>query len=1001
MQFLDKLQRLRYHFWPVPSMAMPSFSNGSEPIHKISIGAFARVKHLLHAQQQLNGWGSRLKLRCQNELLSDECYLAPLIEEHFAIRIWHNGLPHQMQATRGDFLGLLLEQVGFACPSGPVLVRQEMHWGDRVWQPFSDTFRGAGDGTGLSLDQLLPEIEILLEHTTQWTLFPVEMLADLALKPKVIAGFHIRKFLHSLCQTQGFAPSKIIFALCKDQRWSLALYDVNLGHTRAFDGLQHRHESFHRFLAEICGDLFGHPVVFFPADTLLEQRQDEICGVIMLINLGWQCGLWSDFEYVDALKWYDALSSLTLHAGAGANDFGTAHAYLVNFLPSRGVPQEAVADRAAQAIKKLGLQPILKAISHENPWRQLKSIGSNAPRPFQWVTSDELRQHIASRAGQKHGADTQKKKNKTVDLKLPPQMPISADGLAVPVGTFVDPDGKTLAFIALADLKADCTGITIASLEQVHRFLVDSKVLSTEALGMLTVQRIPDNHPGQLPVEHLTWPATFGNEPLLIRGSLVQLGDRTAALKAGPQVKTTHIDTSLMRFQVYRDQWSADWSLFSKGPLKRLVQTFQQLQVCQQGKGAASCGGDCSRHHPPVDEPTNLVLIDCFAWKWFNADGKGVSPSNSDSFSIMVRTPTSAVKPILELAGRDGFYPELREASGDNTTYAVVWIRGALEDAQYHLRTQAHAMHLTRLFKKYGLRCLKKNEEALRRALFPDEPYVSCKVSLLFQVGPWAHGLSKLAVQEAVVAIPWEAKVLKPCKGNSEGRFWIVGAADHPATNVFQHGSQWVTISFLRDAPEERPTTNVVASLKTIQKLNDFQTAGPADPWMQRDPWQKDPWSSWKPASTGASSSSAPTTRLGDLEASIRAAVLKDVHAQVQAALPGPPDAMEVEPWKAQLESDIVELRHQSSKFNEWFQEAGSKISSMQDTILQHGQSIETLNHNVQQQAQVSVALQQQIVQMDSSLKQELRDVNQQQADRIKEQTEHLEAVFAKRSRHE
>ena len=328
----------------------------------------------------------------------------------------------------------------------------------------------------------------------------------------------------------------------------------------------------------------------------------------------------------------------------------------------------------------------------------------------------------------------------------------------------------------------------------------------------------------------------------------------------------------------------------------------------------------------------------------------------------MVRAPTSAVKAILELAGRDGFYPELREAASETATYAVVWLRGTLEETQYHLRTQAHALHLARLFQKYGLRCLRKNEEALRRSLYPDEPFVSCKVNLLFQVGPWAHGLSKVAVQEAIVAIPWTAKVVKPCKGNSEGRFWVVGAADHPTTNVFQHGPQWVTISLLRDAPEERPTTNVVASLKTIQKLNDYQSAGPIDPWMQRDPWQKDPWSSWKPASASASSSTAPPTRLGDLEAAIRESVLKDVHAQVQAALPTPTDAtMEVEPWRSQLESDIEELRHQSSKFNDWFHEAGTKITALQDTIQQHGQSIESLTTNVQQQAQVSVTLQQQI----------------------------------------
>ena len=109
MQFLDKLQRSRYHFWPVPSMALPReiTIDGGEHVFTFPIGSFARVKHLLHAQLQLNGWGSRLKLRHQGVLLEDDCYLhaltynldeyvpaqlMPLIEESFTLQIWHNGI---------------------------------------------------------------------------------------------------------------------------------------------------------------------------------------------------------------------------------------------------------------------------------------------------------------------------------------------------------------------------------------------------------------------------------------------------------------------------------------------------------------------------------------------------------------------------------------------------------------------------------------------------------------------------------------------------------------------------------------------------------------------------------------------------------------------------------------------------------------------------------------------------------------------------------------------
>ena len=829
---------------------------------------------------------------------------------------------------------------------------------------------------------------------SQLSSLPTWLLSHLSL-----LDFTSRKPSMSYVKARALPPTKIVFVICLEGHWSLVIHDVNTEHTRAFDGVPHRHDRFHRLLADVCASHFGHAPVFFPSDSLLLQREDAICGVIALINLGWQCGLWNEFSYSDALVWFDALDKPAVCCGAGMNDFGTAHTFLTNFLPSRGVPSEAAADRAAQAIKKLGLNPILKAISHENPWRQLKAIGSNASRPFQWVTSDELRDHIAARASTKFGADTQKKpKKRAAEAKVTQPMPLAAEGLRVPDGTFVNPEGKPLVFIPLDAMKADCTGITIASLEQTHRFLTDSRSLSTQALGMLTVQKIPDNHPGSLPIEHLTWPALFGDEPLLVRGSLIQLGDRHAALKPGPNVKTTQVSTSLMRLQVYRDQWNSDWPSFTKGPLKRLVQSFQPLQICHLGKGATSCSGDCGKYHPPVDEPTDLLIIDCFAWKWFNAEGKGVSPTQSDSFSIMIRIPTNAVTPILNLAGRDGFYPELREAKDAPAIYAVIWVKGALADAQYHLQTQPHALHLTRLFMKYGLRCLKKHEESLRKALFPDEPFVSCAVTLLFQVGPWSHGLSKQAVQEAVVAIPWTAKVLKPCKGNSEGRFWIVGAPQHPTVNVFQHGDAWLTISLLRDAQVDRPVNTVVASLKTIQKIHEsHHSPGPVDPWMH-----KDPWSSWRPSTASASTAAPPAARIDDIEERIKSCVQSEIQTQAQLHQSHSMDEdMEPDPWKAQMESNIAELREQSQRYTEWFHEAGAKINNLQENLQQQGQTIEALDRTVQQQGQVASTLQQQMSQLDAGIKQELRDANQLQADRIQEQTERLEALFSKRTRHE
>ena len=1024
---LDKLLRQRHHYWPVPSMSIPrdlTLMNPSGTTTTIRIGPFAKVGHLLHAQKELEGWGARVSLRDQDELLTDECFLhaasysldsgAPrqpclLIPGQCELQIRHGDRCIQAQVNRGDFLGLHVEQAGLAFCSDPVLLSHGLCWGDRLWASCRDVFRGAGDAQdGLTTQQLIPEIEALLHPMSNWHLFPVDELTMLLEKPKIVASYHIKQHLNRLCHEQGFAPHKIVFAVCALNHWSLVIHDVNSTHTRTYDGAPCKHEALHYLIANVCGDFFGHAPMRYPPDSLVWQQNDATCGAILLVNLGWTCGLWADFAYPEVEKWYHALADQTSFTGAGAHDYATAHSFLVSFLPSRGVAPEAVADRAAQAIKKLGLQHILKAISHDNPWRQLKMLGSNASKPYQWVTADELRLHIESRASQKYGADIKKKPNKTREPRPTRPIPISAEGLKTPDGAFVDDKGKALSFIQIDILKSDCTGVTIASLDQVHRFMADSKILSTEALGMLTVERIPDNHPGTLTTEHLTWPALFGSEPLLIRGSLVQLGDKHVSLKQASTSSST-ITTSLMRLQVYRDQWSADWSLFAKGPLKKLVQTFPALQICQQGKGAATCGTLCGKYHPPVDEPTELVLLDCFAWKWFNADGKNIGAPHADSFSIMVRTPAGAVESILNLAGKEGFYAELRESADSSPTYAVIWLKGSLADAQHILQVQVHALHLTRLHQKYGVRCLKKHEEALRKIIYPDTPFVACDVKILFQAGPWAHGISKQGVQEAITAMPWIAKVLKPCKGRAEGRFWLIGASDHPPANVFQHGQDWITITVTREEPPEKRTPNVVASLKTIQKLNDFHhNSGTPDPWMQKDPWSswKKPeasygqyprWNSWN--STPASSAAPPMSRLTELEDSIKEAVHKEVLAQQSAKEADEP--MEDGTWKSQMETDLLELKAQSNKYNEWFQTAGEQITGLQEAVRIQGGTIDTLTQSVQQQATFASGLQQQVSQIENGLRHELREATQHTAELFRQQTEHLETLLVKRSRHE
>lgn len=44
-----------------------------------------------------------------------------------------------------------------------------------------------------------------------------------------------------------------------------------------------------------------------------------------------------------------------------------------------------------------GSDAIAKALAGKNPWASLTTVGNSKPRPFKWVTSEELQIHIQER----------------------------------------------------------------------------------------------------------------------------------------------------------------------------------------------------------------------------------------------------------------------------------------------------------------------------------------------------------------------------------------------------------------------------------------------------------------------------------------------------------------------------------------------------------------------------------------------------------------------------
>ena len=980
------------------------------------------VGQLLDAHCRLSDWGTRAILSHDGVELPRDYPLRALIYD------LHEYKPKQLRAQPVDPIEIDLkgEYYHVKCcyppgiwvanvmcdhdiqyQAGSVFEENCLLWGDRLWTSQTCTTRGAGPpglsgNLGLLDFQVADEALLLLSQAPPAFILLSIAEVNLALaKPAVIANFLLKRLIQRTLESYG-CPEKIGVIFCTDNHWAFFHFDTLLQQSRYFDGIPNRVSKAAHTLAIAFGQFFECAQCHLPCESLLLQGDDDLCGTIALVNLGWMLNLWEDFQYADIERWQAAIRNNSFQCGLGGSDYAAVHAWLVNFLPSRGVPEAKVAERSALAIKKLGLQAVGKAINSGQPWQQLKSLGSSASKPFLWLTHEELQDHIAARSQQKQGDSAGGRKVRKVrDPKPKEPFQISPEQITLVPKSFVDSDGKALPQVHLQDLKPDSRGVAIVTVDQAQRFLLDSKSISHDHLGLVTTLELPSQVPGTLTTQKLTWPALFQDEPLLIKGSLIQIGDLPVALKLHPASKAAIVDTALLRLQLYRDEWPHDWTQVTRGPLKQLINHFPPLQLCR----ASGCGTTCPKFHPAIDETCDLVILDCFAWRWLNEHGAGVAAPKASSFSVMIRTPETAVDGILRASGQEGFYTEVREdASQTPSKYVVVWTRLNFEDISHSLRTIPQALHIARLQNKYGLRCLRKHEGELREVLYPGQPFISVDVKVIYQVGPWPHGVTKQVAQETITALPWEARVMKPAKGTTTGRFWIVGAGDAPPFPLFQFGSDQITITKVKEqAATPSVTSNIVATMQTMQKLQEKSIAPQKpDPWLQQDPW-----SSYKGTSStgynGAASSSAPNKRIDEIENKLTASVQEQIRAQIESIHSAP---MQIETSLdeeriARIETNMVELQQQSQRYEQWFQESADRVNQLQHNLNEQGEAIKAVHNSVQIQQQNYNGLQSSFQALENSVRAEFKEACTAQQAAISAQTERLEALLSKRHRQE
>eukprot|EP00438_Fugacium_kawagutii_P019500 Skav235633 [mRNA] locus=scaffold358:423522:427481:- [translate_table: standard] len=935
---LQLLQQVRQR-WITKRMYVPRHlhleSDGA--VVAIAVNEPTRVSHVLFAERHLQGWGQLPALSLDGLRLSRETVMHDDVLYQLEFKQPRRLLPCPFPSLT-DLVPENVEGFGaldsaHACPG----------LGDRfIWTCMKQYLKDVS--TGLPL------------HFTVYP-FRAQHFLELSLPQAVILDWHQQYAASNGCIVLILAHEAHWFVLHAEHddgaglRWTLldghaALHPIcELTDVAVNVALKFSHIMGAQFHSLVAGCIFGQFLPF-------------TCGTIALAHMAYLVG---SHSYDSPMELETHLALLTFQDEyqpivAFGND--TLQSDSANLLQEKGVPSDHSEERAKQTLAKLGNQQVRQALASKNAWAALKAAANKPGTMFRLVTVEELNRHIANRSRSLHGAVIQNHKQKKLpNQKKPiPMAHVDPSKLQLDSKYFTDDDDQPVPQLQFDEVEAEQRGVALCAVSQAIRFLEHPTSISVEALALILVDHPSEEIIKQAGLQKFAFPAYCPgtNEHTLIFGYILQLGDQKVKRSAVKKIDLPEIvPTCVVKMQVFKDQFSGDWQKFLQAPIKALVFQLEALKLCR----GQSCGKDCPRYRPGLDEAVDNVLFEVWARTCYDEKGTRCDATRADSFSVFFRVPDGALSGLLTCQV-PGVYTESR---GDNPQerdlrYRVIWLPGdGFAEAQHKYRACAKAISLVRLRSKYGIRVAKDDEAAAWAFLRPGMDYVNLSVNKIFELSPVPHGAQRTTVAKLLKEWGWAARPLQPGRGTTTHMSWRVGSDVDPPQMVMQGFECEVVVSPVRSLQPQKPKPSIIASTRTQKHLvqengsKASSSSGATDPWLSAD---ADPWSQ-------TTNKIPPVANNGKSRLEeIKQQLCQDVTEKVRKELESHASSMEVdaEPDSRQdenearfkaLEVGMTELRQQNTQFLDRFHEAGDRMKSTERTMGEMQQSIAKQQHEL------------------------------------------------------
>ena len=631
--------------------------------------------------------------------------------------------------------------------------------------------------------------------------------------------------------------------------------------------------------------------------------------------------------------------------GAGGN--GSLIKSLSDELIRHGVPAQLTEARAAQAVKAIGSEPLVQALQHKQPWRQLKALGNNVN--FKFVLPSELASVVESNKSKPVGKKPPK--DKAVP-GVPAPIEIDPSKLQVLDGTFRS-QGQILQQLSPQQIGPVSSGFILMTIAEAEPYLTSGKLVSQEPLALVVFHRRDVSLQSMLSQVQCTVPCrcTVDNEPILAEATLVQIGTGTVEKWNCSDVITVDSPAvCTVKFSVFQDEFGDAWDSFCKAPIKGVVGLFPELKRCM------TTGCNCASWHNEEEIPIREPILDLWKRQFLKFGFKQVDASKADFFSVSMRVPACLLEKILQRSGHNGAYVEPRSEDGKAvmSEYMVIWLPKHTLQALHHTRqTNPAVVGLARVGDRRGLRVPTVHAQAVHSVVRPDTLFLPQGARVQYTAGPFPFGLDRQGISKAMKQVGWDCKPLQPAAPQpGRGAMWVLQAVDPPPNSIVvtSHGEVVISKHKSIDQPDKTLVPAPVASPATLALCGSAQS-GREDPWIKADPW-----GSYAPVSKPqVAPVPAATESLHQMESRIQQAVLAKIPQTMEDDVP---DRLST------LETQVHHLLHKQTQietqFGEFSAQQTQQVASLQSQIHVNAQQVhgqlEQQNQSIQAMFETQLA---------------------------------------------